>query len=477
MTEQRAEPRYRLDGRIATGGMGVVWRATDTVLDREVAVKVLKPEYADDPTFRSRFVAEARHAAALHHHNIASVFDFGELDPEDGSGVPRPYLVMELVPGEPLSALLRDGEPMPPETAAGLGAQAADALAAAHALGIVHRDVKPANLMVTPGGQVKITDFGIARAADGAALTQTGQVMGTPAYISPEQAEGTTATQASDIYSLGVVLYECLAGVRPFDGGTPVSTALAHLRDDPPPLPDHVPARLREVVTTALAKDPGHRFTSMADFAGALRGGPIRVSASAAATLAAGPAPVEADQPDATRVMTAAPAPAPARPARRHRPPPAWLPWAGAALGVLLVVTLLAWLGQGDEPAATADDGTDTPTAAASEKQPSSKKAAPAGIVIVADYYIGMDKDAAKDRLEDLGLAVKEEKFENLEDRPEDTVADISPTGEVQEGDEILLSVWDEPVVDQVVPDDDDGVDEKAPKGKGKAKGHKEKDD
>ena len=470
MTEQRTEPRYRLESRIATGGMGVVWRATDTVLDREVAVKVLKPEYADDPTFRSRFEAEARHAAALHHHNIASVFDFGELDPDDGSGVPRPYLVMELVPGEPLSALLRDGEPMPPETAAGLGAQAADALAAAHALGIVHRDVKPANLMVTPGGQVKITDFGIARAADGATLTQTGQVIGTPAYISPEQAEGTPATQASDIYSLGVVLYECLAGVRPFDGGTPVSTALAHLRDAAPPLPDQVPAHLREVVTTALAKDPSQRFTSMADFASALRGGAIVVpAAAAAATPAVPPAPVEPDQPDATRVMAAVPAAAATPPATRHRRP-AWLPWAGAALGVLLVVVLLAWLGQGDEPAATANDSADTPTTAASEQPSATKQAAPEGIVVVADDYIGMDKDAAKDRLEELGLKVKEEKVENLDGRTEGTVADISPTGEVQKGDEILLSVWDKPVVEQVVPDDDA---DKAPKGK--AKGHKEK--
>jgi serine/threonine-protein kinase len=335
---------------------------------------------------------------------------------------------------------------------------------------------------VTPAGQVKITDFGIARAADGAALTQTGQVMGTPAYLSPEQAEGTTATQASDIYSLGVVLYECLAGARPFDGGTPVSTALAHLRDDPPPLPDHVPTHLRDVVTTALAKDPGQRFTSMADFAGALRGGPIKVpAAAAAATLAGAPAPVEADPPDATRVLTATPAAAPAPPTpapRRQRPRPAWLPWAGAALGVLLVVVLLAWLGQGDEPAATAGETTDTSTAAASsDKQSPSKQATPAGIVIVADDYIGTDKDVAKDRLKTLGLKVKEEKVENLEGRPEDTVADISPTGEVQEGDEILLSVWDAPVVEQVVPDDDD-EDEKAPKGKTKGpKGHNEKDD
>ena len=141
---------------------------------------------------------------------------------------PQPYLVMELVRGEPLSALLRGGEPMPAETAADLVGQAVDGIAAAHALGIVHRDVKPANLLVTPDGTVKITDFGIARAADAVALTQTGQVIGTPQYLSPEQAEGKPATQASDIYSLGVVLYECLAGHRPFDADSSVATALVN---------------------------------------------------------------------------------------------------------------------------------------------------------------------------------------------------------------------------------------------------------
>ncbi len=254
-------PRYRLDRRIATGGMGEVWQATDAVLGREVAVKVLKREYADDATFRSRFETEARNAAALHHPNVASVFDFGERPAEDGDGPPQPYLVMELVRGEPLSALLRGGERMPAETAADLVGQAADGIAAAHALGIVHRDVKPANLLVTPDGTVKITDFGIARAADAVALTQTGQVIGTPQYLSPEQAEGKPATQASDIYSLGVVLYECLAGRRPFDAGSSVATALAHVRSEPPPLPDDVPAHLRETVAVALAKDPAARFT------------------------------------------------------------------------------------------------------------------------------------------------------------------------------------------------------------------------
>ena len=171
--------------------MGEVWSARDTVLDRPVAVKVLKAEYADDALFRTRFETEARHAAALHHPGIAAVFDYGQGAPDDGSSTHRPYLVMELVDGQPLSALLRPGAPLDPAATQELLAQAADALGVAHAAGIVHRDVKPANLLVTPDRRIKVTDFGIARAAEGMALTQTGEVMGTPAYISPEQAEGT----------------------------------------------------------------------------------------------------------------------------------------------------------------------------------------------------------------------------------------------------------------------------------------------
>ena len=165
--------------------MGEVWRARDTVLGREVAVKILKREYADDPTFRARFEAEARHAAGLHHPGIASVFDYGLL--KEGN---TPYLVMELVNGKPLSDLLVDGQPFDPEQARLLALQIAEALAVAHEAGVVHRDVKPGNLLVTPDGRVKITDFGIARATGSVAFTQTGQIVGTPQYLSPEQARG-----------------------------------------------------------------------------------------------------------------------------------------------------------------------------------------------------------------------------------------------------------------------------------------------
>lgn len=437
-----AAPRYRLDARIATGGMGEVWRATDTVLHREVALKILKHEYADDPTFRTRFQAEARHAASLHHPGVAAVFDFGELPPEqmaDGTGVPRPYLVMELVPGQPLSALLRKGTPMDPGTAADLVAQAADAVAAAHALGIVHRDMKPANLLVTPEGRVKITDFGIARAISGAAVTQTGQVLGTPAYLSPEQAEGKPATEASDIYSLGIVLYECLAGRRPFDSANPVGTAIAHLREEPPPLPDGVPDHLRQATAVALAKDPAQRFATMSAFAGALRGTET-VAAPAPAAAA-----VDAD-PTATRVMAVPPA-APATPTAdtRRRRAPAWLPWVLAAAAVLAVVLLVALLGQSaDDPDRSGSDSGPGGTSAStgpSATPSATQEPAPSTVEVDADDYRGQPKDTAKAALEDLGLKVKEQRVENDGSLTPDTVLDVAPVGTLEEGAEVTLTV------------------------------------
>src|SRR4051812_31725747 len=225
--------RYTLQQRIAVGGMGEVWRAQDEVLGRAVAVKVLKEEYAADPNFLSRFRNEARHAAGLSHPGIANVFDYGEVGD-------TAYLVMELVAGEPLSALLgREGRLDAGRTLDIVG-QAALALQAAHDAGVVHRDVKPGNLLVRPDGGVKVTDFGIARATDATPLTRTGLLVGTAAYVSPEQAGGRTVTPASDIYSLGVVAYECLAGRRPFVADSPMAVAMAHLNDTPPALPGEV---------------------------------------------------------------------------------------------------------------------------------------------------------------------------------------------------------------------------------------------
>jgi serine/threonine-protein kinase len=245
--------RYRLVERLATGGMGEVWRAADQALARAVAVKLLRPELMSDAVACERFRSEARFAAALRHEGIAQVYDVGA---QEG----RSYLVMELVEGEPLEEIITRAGALPAAAVLDLIAQAGRALAAAHEAGIVHRDIKPANLMVTGGGAVKITDFGIARRlAAAVSQTQTGMVMGTAYYISPEQASGQDITSSADLYSLGVVAYECLAGHVPFDGDTPVAVALRHVREAPAPLPEQVPAPVRDLVYELLAKLPADR--------------------------------------------------------------------------------------------------------------------------------------------------------------------------------------------------------------------------
>ncbi|WP_433475601.1 serine/threonine-protein kinase [Spirillospora sp. CA-142024] len=244
--------RYRLLERLAIGGMGEVWRADDEAAGRPVAVKLLRLELGSDMRARGRFESEARFAAELRHPGIARAFDYGE---QAG----RTFLVMELVPGEPLDEILaRDGG-LPLEAVLDLVVQAGRALTVAHEAGIVHRDVKPANLMVSPDGTLKITDFGIARRLAAASQTQTGMVMGTAHYISPEQAQGHELSPAADLYSLGVVAYECLTGAPPFDGPTPVEVALKHVRDAPAELPRRVPAAARELIMEMLAKEPRNR--------------------------------------------------------------------------------------------------------------------------------------------------------------------------------------------------------------------------
>jgi len=251
--------RYRLVERIAIGGMGEVWRARDTLLDRDVAVKVLKEEYAVDATFLRRFRDEAKHTAALSHPGIAGVYDYGEVGD-------TPYLVMELVPGEPLATLIARTAPLPPEQAMDIVGQAALALQAAHDAGVVHRDVKPGNLLIRPDGVVKVTDFGISRAVNSAPVTQTGTLVGTASYLSPEQASGRAATPASDIYSLGVVAYECLAGTRPFVADSAIGIAMAHATTEPPALPSDTPPLVADFVMRALSKDPAQRQPSAGDF-------------------------------------------------------------------------------------------------------------------------------------------------------------------------------------------------------------------
>ncbi len=244
--------RYRLTSRIAIGGMGEVWRATDDLLHREVAVKLLRAHVAADPAFRDRFRTEARITAGLADSGIAQVFDYGEEND-------LAYLVMELVPGEPLSAVLARNGRLSAEVTLDVISQASRGLQAAHQAGVIHRDIKPGNLLVTRTGLIKITDFGIARALESASVTQTGTVLGTAQYVSPEQASGHPLTPSTDLYSLGVVAYECLTGRPPFLAETQVAVALLHLNEQPPPLPDHVPAAVRALVMALLAKNPAQR--------------------------------------------------------------------------------------------------------------------------------------------------------------------------------------------------------------------------
>jgi len=256
--------RYRLDERIAGGGMGDVWRGTDEVLGRTVAVKILLPALLDEPGFAERFRGEARTMATINHPGVVDVYDYG-------SDQQLAFLVMEYVEGDALSRTLsRVGRLTPARTMA-LVAQAADALQAAHANGIVHRDVKPGNLLVRPNGTLVLTDFGIARSALVGQLTVAGSVLGTASYISPEQASGAVATAASDVYALGVVAYQCLSGHRPFDGATPIEIAMKHVRDTPRPLPADIPPAVRAIVDRALAKDPSARWPTAAAMAAVAR--------------------------------------------------------------------------------------------------------------------------------------------------------------------------------------------------------------
>jgi serine/threonine protein kinase len=257
--------RYRLGRRIAIGGMGEVWQAADTRLDRQVAVKVLKPELSGDAELRQRFHAEARMAASLNHPGIAAVHDYGEAAGDHGA-----YLVMELVAGDPLATILMRHSRLSTERTLDILGQAGGALQAAHERGLVHRDIKPGNILITPDGRVKLTDFGIARAVDAAPVTRNGMVMGTAHYIAPEQAAGDEAGPAGDVYSLGVVGYECLAGRRPFVADNAVAVAMMHIHDRPPPLPGEVPPAVRALIEAALVKDPRQRYGTGGEFAAAV---------------------------------------------------------------------------------------------------------------------------------------------------------------------------------------------------------------
>ncbi len=260
--------RYVLDRLLAVGGMGQVWKATDQVLERAVAVKLVRADLIDSEDFRRRFRAEARLAAGLSHPGIAHVYDYSE---EVSDGQRLAFLVMEFVDGQPLSdRLARPDRPTVAETMSILD-QTGRALGAAHTVGIVHRDVKPGNLLITPDARVKVTDFGIARAVNSTDSTEVGQVLGTVRYMSPEQARGEAATPASDVYSLGIIGYEMLSGHTPFAGDSLVAIALAQVQTTPQPLPASVPAELRSLITKSLAMLPADRPSDGPAFASALQ--------------------------------------------------------------------------------------------------------------------------------------------------------------------------------------------------------------
>lgn len=392
--------RYELDRRIAIGGMGEVWEATDHVIGRTVAIKILKDEYMGDPGFLERFRAEARHAALVNHEGIASVFDYGE---ENGSA----FLVMELVPGEALSTILEREGSLSTDKTLDIVAQTAAALQAAHAAGLVHRDIKPGNLLITPDGRVKITDFGIARIADQVPLTATGQVMGTVQYLSPEQASGHPASPATDIYSLGIVAYECLAGKRPFTGESQVAIAMAQINDTPPALPATIAEPVRNFVMSMIAKKPEDRpatASAVARAATALRRGDV-AGAAAIVPAIAGSVPVDEvtqlltpgalGTAEATRILPqAAPAADAEEPAPEKKKRSPWTWPLVALIAILLLVlggTLFAlFANPGGEPAPSSSTPSTTPTEPSDTPTPE-----PTNIPITSLGFIGKTCDEA----------------------------------------------------------------------------------
>jgi beta-lactam-binding protein with PASTA domain len=324
--------RYELGPEIGRGGMAEVFLGRDRLLDRDVAVKVLSPGFATDPTFIARFRREAQSAASLNHPNIVAVYDWGE----DGGNY---FIVMEYVAGRTLREVLHEYTRLPALEAARIAAEIADALSFAHRNGVVHRDIKPGNVLLTPAGQVKVTDFGIARAEQNDDLTKTGSVMGTATYFSPEQAQGLDLDGRADVYALGVVLYEMLTGVAPFIADNPVSVAYKHVREEPVPPsrvnPD-VPDAMDDVVLTAMAKDPNRRYQSADDLRTDLlrfeRGRPLVGGPNLP------PAAAESSVPLAT-VAAPAPRPVALQPARRKRH------WGAVVTVGIAFVLLLALIG------------------------------------------------------------------------------------------------------------------------------------
>ena len=462
--------RYRLESQIAAGGVGEVWRAEDTVLTRTVAVKLLRAEFAGHAEMQERFRAEARHAGALSHPAIARVYDYCEPAPEHPA-----FLVMELVDGPSLAAVLAAG-PLGAAQAMDVVAQVASGLQAAHAAALVHRDIKPANLLLAEDGQVKITDFGIAHVAGSVPVTRTGTVMGTPAYLAPERVSGASATPASDLYSLGVVAYECLAGAQPFTG-KPLEVAAAH-RDLPlPPFPHAVPADVAQLVAELTAKNPAARPASAQEVA--TRAAHLREGMAGGVgaawlynvpdTVADVPAPAPAVRLNPTLGWkTGQPEPSPAGPAGAAPSAGRAGPAGTAAAAGQAAPAALADRGRrlgggrrrrrdgagcaGTGAPARAHPGRGRPAGPATQQpaapsgpvtqSPSpapSTPAAPAAVEVMAASLVGEPLDQVRQQLQLLGLSVRVQRHRSH--RETGTVLAVQPNGKVRPASTIVVTV------------------------------------
>lgn len=443
--------RYRLDGRIATGGMGSVYEATDQRLERKVAVKLLKEGLAEDPRFIERFRREARAAGALSHPNIAAVFDFGSDDD-------RHFMVMELAHGRDLARVLREEGPLDPERSVLIGSQIAAALAHAHAAGVVHRDIKPPNVIVADGDRVKVTDFGIARAVGDATLTATGSVLGSAHYLSPEQAGGGDVGPPSDIYSLGIVLYEMLTGTVPFTGDSIIAVAMRHVSDEvpaPAELRADIPAELNDVVSRATAKDPHDRYPRATELETALT-----ASLAPVGTLASG-AEGAPTQPMGSTVWPI--------------PGSTWDPQKLGrnvllVLGALIVIAfvlLLMRLGDAEQPSAASDRQQEQQGEAPSDDE---TEEPPAETMTVPPEIVGEKLKDAEKLLEAAGFVVGDPQYVTSDEVDRDRViwSDPEPGS---------LAPREDPVTLQVSagePDEDDDEGDEDHPGRGKAKGKKD---
>jgi len=436
-----------------------VWQATDLVIGRTVALKILKDEYLGDPGFLERFRAEARHAALVNHEGIANVFDYGE---EDGSA----YLVMELVPGEALSTMIEREHTLPVDKVLDIVAQTANALQAAHAVGLVHRDIKPGNLLITPDGRVKITDFGIARIADQVPLTATGQVMGTVQYLSPEQASGHPASPSTDIYSLGIVAYECLAGRRPFTGESQVAIAMAHINEQPPALPADIPEPVSALVMSCIAKKPADRPATAANLARAaqaLRRGDVAAATVAvpaiggAGTVAFNPPQAQGNDAATALIGTRAGAVTggpgtPGSPVDGEDEEPrkkrAWIWWLVGGIAVLVIAGVIATF------ALTGDGQQDpTPSKSSASSEPSRRPSSTPSstptetrVLVNAGDYVGLSVTDAQAKLQQAGLTPRVEDGDPAPTADKaNTVQSISPTGSLAAGSLVVLQQYTAP--------------------------------